>query len=59
MLVLTRKLNETIVIGDEVTVKLAAIGNNRVKLMIEAPKGLKILRGEIAGHDSETEHEAA
>jgi carbon storage regulator len=44
MLVLTRKLGETIVIGDDITITVVDIGKSRVKLGIKAPAGHHILR---------------
>ena len=48
MLVITRKANEEIVIGDNIVLKVISNGNGRVKLGIEAPKHIRIARGEIA-----------
>lgn len=48
MLVLTRKLGESIVIGDDIVVRVSAVQGSRVKLAIEAPRARRILRGEIA-----------
>jgi carbon storage regulator len=47
MLVLTRKLGEKILIGDDVTITVVDIGKSRVKLGIEAPAGHHILRSEL------------
>lgn len=47
MLVLSRKLGESITIGDEIEVKVIAIEGDRVKLGIIAPKSLKVHRSEI------------
>ena len=47
MLVLARKLNESIVIGDNIVVKIVAIENGVVKLGIEAPKEISIIRDEL------------
>lgn len=48
MLVLTRKLGESIVIDDEIVVKVTAVQGNRVKLSLDAPVSRRIMRGEIA-----------
>ena len=48
MLVITRKANEEIVIGDNIVLKVISNGNGRVKIGIEAPKHIRIARGEIA-----------
>ena len=47
MLVLTRKLGESIVIGDNIKVKVIAVHGNQVKLGIEAPVGISVHREEI------------
>lgn len=46
-LVLTREENESIIIGDHVEVKISKIGPNSVKLIIEAPKEIRVDRKEI------------
>lgn len=52
MLVLTRKLGESIVIDDDIVVKVTAIQGNRVKISLDAPQSRRIMRGEIAGAQS-------
>lgn len=47
MLILTRKANERIFIGDDVVLVVLGVENNRVKLGIEAPSDITILREEI------------
>jgi len=47
MLVLARKLNESIVIGDNVEIKVISIEKGVVKLGIEAPRDVSILRSEL------------
>jgi carbon storage regulator len=47
MLVLTRKSEESIIIGDNIKVKILSIIGNQVKIGIEAPPGLPIHREEI------------
>jgi len=47
MLVLTRKKEETIRIGDDITIKVIDIDNRQVKLGIEAPKHIAVNREEI------------
>ncbi|MEZ6067981.1 MAG: carbon storage regulator [Planctomycetaceae bacterium] len=48
MLVLTRKLGESIVIDGDVTITVSAIEGNRVKVALDAPRSRRIVRGEIA-----------
>jgi len=47
MLVLARKLDESIVIGDDVVVKIISIEKGVVKLGIEAPSSVSIMRSEL------------
>ncbi|QDU36525.1 hypothetical protein Mal4_08110 [Maioricimonas rarisocia] len=47
MLVLSRKENESIQIGENVVVKVVSIGNGRVRLAIDAPREISIVRGEL------------
>ena len=48
MLVLTRKRAEVIRIGDDVTIKVIRTGKSTVKIGIEAPANVRVLRGELA-----------
>lgn len=47
MLVLTRKLNERICIGDDVRITVVGIRGNHVRLGIEAPPSVTVLRDEL------------
>jgi carbon storage regulator CsrA len=47
MLVLTRKENERLVIGNDIVLTVVSIGPGRVKLGIEAPKWMSIDREEV------------
>ncbi len=47
MLVLTRKPNESIMIGDDVEVSVVEVKGDQVKLGITAPKSIKVHRKEI------------
>jgi len=47
MLVLTRKIGESIRIGDNITVKIVELDSRQVKLGIEAPKSISVNREEI------------
>lgn len=47
MLVLSRKLNESIMIGDEIEISIVSIEGDQVKLGINAPKNVEIHRKEI------------
>lgn len=47
MLALTRKIGEKIVIADQIVLTVVDIKGDNVRLAIEAPKTVKIFRGEI------------
>ena len=47
MLILGRKLKETIMIGNDITISIEGITKAMVKLGIDAPKDVVILRGEL------------
>ncbi len=47
MLVLSRKLQEQIRIGDSIVITVLRIDGNKVRLGIEAPKETRVLRGEL------------
>lgn len=47
MLVLSRKPGEKILIGDNVTITIVRIGPNTVRLGIEAPRDMNIVREEL------------
>ena len=47
MLVLSRKVDESIIIGDNIEVKILGVQNNRVKIGIFAPKEVRVDRKEV------------
>lgn len=47
MLVLSRKVGERIMLGEEIILTVVRIGPNAVKIGIDAPKGLNIVREEM------------
>ncbi len=48
MLVLSRREKESIVIADRIAVTVVAIQGSRVRLAIEAPREVRVLRRELA-----------
>jgi carbon storage regulator len=55
MLVLSRKLNESIVIRDDVVVTVLDISGGKVRLGVEAPADVKIVRSELLEKDRGSE----
>ena len=47
MLVLTRRPKQQIMIGDEVVINIVEVQGDNVRIAIEAPRHMKIYRGEI------------
>lgn len=59
MLVLTRKINEKIIIGDNVEIILVDIGKDQVKIGINAPRSIKVHRWEVYEEIQKENREAA
>lgn len=57
MLVLSRKVGEQLVIGDNIRVVIHRVAGNRVTIGIEAPNDVRIIRGELQAHDQTFEIE--
>ncbi|OGT31200.1 MAG: carbon storage regulator [Gammaproteobacteria bacterium RIFCSPHIGHO2_12_FULL_35_23] len=47
MLILTRRIGETIIIGDNVSVTVLGVKGNQVRLGVNAPKDVSVHREEI------------
>jgi len=52
MLVLTRKADEQILIGDDIKITLVRVRGNSVRIGIDAPKNIRVVRGELAARDA-------
>ena len=52
MLILTRKKNETICIGDAVAITVIRLAGNKVRLGITAPRDVRVLRVELDEPDA-------
>jgi carbon storage regulator len=61
MLVLSRKIGEKIHVGNDITIEVRRVAGNRVTLAVEAPRQVRILRGELkeAAEEFEGETEPA
>ncbi|PWG60984.1 carbon storage regulator [Sediminicurvatus halobius] len=53
MLILSRRAGETILIGDDIRVTVSAIQGGQVRVGIDAPAEVRIVRGELADADSQ------
>ena len=51
MLILSRKQNETLVIRHDVRIKVLSVQGNQVKIGIDAPREVRILRDELIERD--------
>ena len=58
MLVLSRKLNETILIGDNIRITLLGIDGDKIKLGVDAPKDIKVFREELLEATKNTNKQA-
>ncbi|MFC4409565.1 carbon storage regulator CsrA [Chungangia koreensis] len=59
MLVLTRKKDESIMLGDNIEVKILSVEGDQVKLGIVAPENVRIFRSEVYQSIQEQNKEAA
>lgn len=47
MLILTRRIGETVLVGDEITVTVLGVKGNQVRLGVNAPKIIEVHREEV------------
>jgi carbon storage regulator len=47
MLVLTRKTNQSIVIGDNIEITVLSVSGDKVRIGIEAPRDISVFRREV------------
>jgi len=59
MLVISRKINEKIKIGDDIEITIVSIDKNQVRIGINAPKNITILRSELIEQITEENKKAA
>jgi carbon storage regulator len=51
MLVLSRKTGEKVIIGGAITITIIRASRSRIRLGVEAPDGVEILRSELVGRE--------
>ena len=54
MLILTRRINESLLIGDEITVTILGVKGNQVRIGVDAPRDVSVHREELVHKDDET-----
>ena len=59
MLILSRKVDEKIKIGDNITITLIEVRGDQVKIGVEAPKNVKVFRQEVFNAIQTENREAA
>ena len=51
MLILVRRVGETIIIGDDIRITIVGVNRNQVRLGVEAPKEIPVHRSETADRE--------
>jgi len=59
MLVLTRKVEESLILGGEIRITVLGISGDKVRLGVDAPQTVKILRGETVDQTRDANRQAA
>lgn len=53
MLILSRKVNQSIMIGDDIKITITEIHENSIKLGIDAPEDITVVREELINKENE------
>lgn len=59
MLVLTRKVEESLILGGEIRVTVLGVSGDKVRIGVDAPQTVKILRGETVDQTKDANRMAA
>lgn len=59
MLILTRKIGESVMVGDHIRVVIVEVKGRQVRLGVDAPKDTKIFRGELFDRIQEENNRAS
>ncbi|MFN8113138.1 MAG: carbon storage regulator CsrA [Solirubrobacterales bacterium] len=60
MLVLTRKTNQSIMIGDDIEITVLSVSGDKVRIGIEAPRDISVFRREVLDNaDAEPSEDAS
>lgn len=59
MLILRRKIGDSILIGDNITIVVTRVSGRRVSLGVHAPSDVRVIRGELTQVASDAEPNAA
>lgn len=59
MLILTRKVGESVLIGDDISITVLSVRGNQVKLGVQAPKEVSVHREEIHQRIKQTQDESS
>ena len=54
MLILTRRVNESLLIGDDVTVTILGVKGNQDRIGVDAPRDVSVQREELANRNEDT-----
>ncbi len=58
MLILTRRVNESLMVGDDITVSIIEVKGNQVRIGINAPKDVAVHREEVYERIRREQHRA-
>jgi carbon storage regulator len=58
MLVLSRKESQRIRLGDDITVTIVRLTRDQVRLGIEAPRDIRVLRDELEPHEEQKDQDS-